>query len=107
MATTSKRLEFFLSAVSAESSDPMTYYGLAMEYRALGRFDEALAAFESLRARWPEYVPAYLMCGMMLVEMGRAAEARSWFVAGIDVARAGRNAHAVGELESALAAAEE
>jgi tetratricopeptide (TPR) repeat protein len=99
----SKRLDFLLK-VTAGSEDPFAWYGLAMEYRSLGRLDEALAAFERLRAKTPEYVPMYLMCGQVLEKLGRTDEARAWFYAGIDAARTKGDAHAASELEGALEA---
>jgi tetratricopeptide (TPR) repeat protein len=103
MVKTSKRLEFLL-AMAPSSVDPMVGYGLAMEYRSLERYDEALAAFAALRARTPTYVPMYLMCGLMLDHMGRTADAQEWFTAGIDAARARGDTHAASELENARSA---
>jgi hypothetical protein len=74
-----------------------------MEYRALSRHEEALAAFETLRTRTPDYVPMYLMCGQMLLAMGRPSDARAWFSLGLEAARTKGDAHAAGELEGALA----
>jgi predicted Zn-dependent protease len=99
---TSKRLEFLLKMTSSGSQDPFVGYGLAMEYRSLGRFDEAFAAFDALRERSPDYVPMYLMCGQMLESMSRAEDARAWFTSGMEVARAKGDGHALSELESAL-----
>jgi tetratricopeptide (TPR) repeat protein len=106
MAQSSKRLEFLqkMTTSAPGADDPLAWYGLAQEYRSLERFDEALVAFESLRARKPDYVPQYLMCGQMLEKLGRAADARVWLEKGIEAARAKRDTHALGELESALAA---
>jgi hypothetical protein len=100
MVKTSKRLEFLL-AMAPSTVDPMVGYGIAMEYRSLERYDEALAAFADLRARAPAYVPMYLMCGLMLDHMGRTEDAREWFTAGVDAARARGDAHAANELEDA------
>jgi predicted Zn-dependent protease len=107
MAATSKRLDFLLKQTSPDGSakdDPFAWYGLAMEYRSLSRFDEALETFETLRARIPHYVPMFLMCGQMLESMGRAVEARAWLAAGVEAARAKGDGHALSELESALGA---
>jgi predicted Zn-dependent protease len=101
---TSKRLEFLVKMTSSGNEDPFVEYGLAMEYRSLERNDEALAAFESLRSRTPDYVPMYLMCGQMLESMGRLAEARVWLEAGVGAARAKGDSHALSELEGALQA---
>jgi len=102
----SKRLDYLLKLTTqpAGSDDPFAWYGLAMEYRGLERHEDALRTFEALRARAPDYVPMYLMCGQLLERMGRADDARAWFTAGIAAARAKGDAHAAGELESALTA---
>ena len=104
MSATSKRLEFLQKVTSSGTGDPFAWYGLAMEYRSLERHDEALAAFESLRAKDPAYVAMYLMCGQMLEKMGRAADAKAWLSAGLEAARKKGDAHAASELEGALAA---
>jgi tetratricopeptide (TPR) repeat protein len=98
----SRRLEFLLKVTSSGSEDPFAWYGLALEYRALSRHGEALATFERLRARSPDYVPMYLMCAHLLEAMGRAQDARSWLTAGIEAARTKGDAHAMSELQSAL-----
>lgn len=98
-----KRL-LYLEKVTAEgTTDPLAWYGLAMEYRKLSRWDEALQTFTTLRSRNPDYVAMYLMCGQMLAENARADEARQWLEAGLAAARAKGDGHAVSELESALA----
>jgi tetratricopeptide (TPR) repeat protein len=107
MSGTSKRLEFLLKQTApdgSESGNPFAWYGLAMEYRALSRHEEALAVFEGLRGRAPDYVPMYLMCGQMLEQMGRIADAKMWLATGLEEARKKGDAHAAGELEGALGA---
>jgi predicted Zn-dependent protease len=98
----SGRLEFLLKVTSSGSEDPFAWYGLALEYRALSRHDEALATFEKLRARTPDYVPMYLMCAQLLETMSRPEDARSWLTAGIEAARTKGDSHALSELQSAL-----
>ncbi|MGD0526764.1 MAG: tetratricopeptide repeat protein [Polyangiaceae bacterium] len=102
MPATSKRLEFFQKHTAAGSVDPMAWYGLAMEYRSLERHDEALATFEALRARNPDYVAMYLMCGQMLEQMGRKDDAKAWLTSGMEAAKQKGDTHALGELEAAL-----
>jgi tetratricopeptide (TPR) repeat protein len=101
MGESSKRLEFLLKLTSS-GEDPFAWYGLAMEYRSLERFDEALSTFERLRQRAPDYVPMYLMCGQMLESIGRADQARSWLEGGLQAARAKGDGHALSELQAAL-----
>src|SRR3954466_10730922 len=98
----SKRLAFFEKVTAEGSDDPLAWYGLAMEYRKLERWDEALQTFTTLRTRKADYVAMYLMCGQMLSEANRKDEAREWLESGIAAARAKGDSHALGELESAL-----
>ncbi len=104
MAETSKRLEFLQKHTASGAADAFAWYGLAMEYRSLERHDEALATFEALRDRSPDYVPMYLMCGQMLEKQGKLEDAKAWLSAGIDAARKKGDTHALGELEGALSA---
>ena len=99
----SKRLAYLEKITSEGSKDPFAWYGLALEYKTLGRIDDSLRTFQTLRTSTPDYVPMYLMCGQMLADAGRA-EAREWLEAGIAAATAKRDSHALGELEAALEA---
>lgn len=87
--------------VAAKPDDPFPRYGLAMEYKKLGRHDEAVRAFEELTRVHPSYVPAYLMFGNLLEALGRAEQAAEVYGRGIEAARAADNDHALGELQSA------
>ena len=98
----SKRLAFLEKLTAEGTEDPLAWYGLAMEYRKLERWDEALQTFTTLRTRQPDYVAMYLMCGQMLAGLGRAEEAREWMTTGIETAKKKGDGHAVSELESAL-----
>jgi tetratricopeptide (TPR) repeat protein len=99
----SKRLGVLEKMTGSGSKDPFAWYGLAMEYKSLGRIDDAVSTFAKLRALDPGYVPQYLMCGTMLLELGRHAEARDWLTQGAASARAKGDAHALSEIEDALA----
>lgn len=98
------RLAFLEKSMADGSKDPFVAYALAMEYRTLGRPDDAVAAFTKLRASHPDYVPAYLMCGQVLVALGKPEDAREWLAAGIVAAKKKGDAHAAGELADALGA---
>jgi tetratricopeptide (TPR) repeat protein len=100
---TSKRLAILEKMTGAGSTDPFAWYGLALEYKSLGRPDDALATFTKLRALDANYIPQYLMCGTMLVDLGRHAEARDWLSEGVDRARGRGDGHALSELQDALA----
>jgi tetratricopeptide (TPR) repeat protein len=100
----SKRLAFLEKMTAEGSTDPFAWYGLALEYRNLERYDEALQTFTTLRTATPDYVATYLMCGQMLEKLTRFDEAREWLEQGIVAAKKKGDSHAQGELESALAA---
>lgn len=102
----SKRLSVLEKMTAGGSRDPFAWYGLALEYKGLGRHEDAVVTFGKLRELDPGYVPQYLMCGALLLELGRVGEAREWLVAGITAAQAKGDGHAVSELESALAGAQ-
>jgi tetratricopeptide (TPR) repeat protein len=98
----SKRLEVLLRMTAGPNADSFAWYALALEYRTLGRIDEALSTFAELRRRDAEYVPMYLMCGTMLTESGRREQAKEWLSAGLDAAHKKGDTHAAGEIASAL-----
>jgi tetratricopeptide (TPR) repeat protein len=99
----SKRLELLEKMTSSGKADSFAWYGLALEYRSLGRKDEAIRTFETLRAKDAAYVPMYLMAGQILLELCRTDEARDWVTCGIAEAQKKHDAHALGELESLAA----
>jgi predicted Zn-dependent protease len=98
-----KRLAFLEKVTGEGSRDPLAWYGLAMEYRKLERWDDALQAFTRLRADQPDYVAMYLMCGQMLGDAGQKDSAREWLESGVAAAKQKGDSHAASELESALA----
>jgi tetratricopeptide (TPR) repeat protein len=98
-----KRLAFLQQHCASPGADSFAFYGLGMEYRKEGRIDDAIATFEQLKSKDPDYVPMYLMAGQTLIDAGRAAEAKNWLETGIAVAQRKGDSHALGELESALA----
>jgi predicted Zn-dependent protease len=102
MADPAKRLAYLEKVTREGTTDPFPWYGLALEYRNLGRIDEALQTFTTLRTSTPAYVPMYLMCGQMLEKAGRVDDAREWLTAGIAAAGKAGDGHAKGELEGAL-----
>jgi cytochrome c-type biogenesis protein CcmH/NrfG len=98
------RLEAIRKIVAQTPNDPFPRYGLAMELKNLGQHDEAHATFEELERRFPDYVPQYLMHANLLTTMKRSDDARATLERGIAAARKKGDAHALGEMETALAA---
>ncbi len=101
------RIATFRSFIAKKPDDPFPRYGLAMELRTRGDLDGSAAAFDELIATFPDYVPSYLMSGGVLSELGRRDDAIARYRRGIEVATRKGDLHAKGELESALAAAED
>jgi predicted Zn-dependent protease len=82
--------------------DSFLRYGLAMELAGAGDSEGALARFNELMQQDPDYVPAYLQAGQLLARLGREAEARTVYQAGITAARRKGDDHAAGEMEGLL-----
>lgn len=95
------RLGMLEKLIVAKPDDPFPRYGLAMEYKKLGRHDEAVEAFEELTRVHPSYVPSYLMFGNLLEALGRAEAAVEVYTRGIEAARTAGDDHAAGELQAA------
>lgn len=96
----SKRLEMFDKLLANGSSDPFHYYARAMELRSLGRTSEALDAFADVVARFPKYVPSYLMAAQVAREAGDVARSRELAGAGVEAARTAGDEHALSELSA-------
>lgn len=97
------RLAMLRQLAERSPGDPFPKYGLAMELRKRGAHDEAVAAFHDLTTTHRGYVPAYLMFGNMLRELGRNDEAIEVLDRGIAAAQQAGDSHALSELESARA----
>jgi tetratricopeptide (TPR) repeat protein len=96
------RIATFKSFIARSPGDPFPRYGLAMEHKSQGNLAEAWAVFSDLLDGFPDYVPTYLMAGGTLVGLGRKDEAAAVYRRGIEAAIRKNDAHARGELESAL-----
>src|SRR5262245_51147857 len=86
--------------IADDPNDALSRYFLAMDYVAAGENDAARQRFDEMFALTPEYVPAYLQGGQLLVRMGRPGEAAEVFRHGITVARKQGDEHAAGEMEA-------
>jgi tetratricopeptide (TPR) repeat protein len=96
------RIATFKSFIARSPGDPFPRYGLAMELKSRGNLTEAWTTFSELLEGFPDYIPTYLMAGGTLVGLGRKEEAAAVYRRGIDAAARKGDAHARGELESAL-----
>jgi tetratricopeptide (TPR) repeat protein len=98
------RLQALLEAVESRPEDPFPRYGLALEYKGMGRREDAAETLRNLIDAHPTYVPAYLQAGMVLVDLGRAEAAKAVLERGVEVATRAGNGHAKSELLAALQA---
>lgn len=97
------RIATFKSFIARTPEDPFPRYGLAMEHKGRGELDQAWACFAELIEKFPDYVATYLMAGGTLTALGRSDEAADIYRRGVAVASRKGDAHAKGELETALA----
>lgn len=96
------RVESFQQILAQSPDDAFARYGLAMEYRQMGDTEQALAQFNELRARHPEYTAGYQMAAQLLMGMGDRVQAVERLQSGIAAARSSGNRHAVAEMEAML-----
>jgi predicted Zn-dependent protease len=103
------RIEMLTQFIEASPGDPFPRYGLAIELRNTGRLDEAERTFAELLAKFPDYTPAYLHAGGVLVALGKRDEASQVYRAGMEACGRKRppDTHALGELQAALATLED
>jgi tetratricopeptide (TPR) repeat protein len=96
------RLEKLQKLAALAPNDPLTHYGLALEYLNSQQWDPAVAAFDAALKVDPKYSAAYYHKARALLGAGRAAEARSTLDAGIAVAAAGGDWHTQNEMTALL-----
>ena len=101
------RIDALRELLAATPDDAFTRYALAMELSQAGRAEEALAEFQALIARAPEYTPSYLMAGQCAEGLGRLDVARAIYRQGVIACAAANEAHARTKCEQALADLEE
>jgi tetratricopeptide (TPR) repeat protein len=96
------RLEQLLQLLSQEPNDDFLNHALAMEYMGVGKYAEAVAAFENLLQRNPEYLPSHYQLGQALEKLNENEKAISVYKKGIELANKQKNRKALGELNEAL-----
>jgi tetratricopeptide (TPR) repeat protein len=89
-----------LETIAKKSKKPLPWYGLAMEYRSLGRLDDSVTTFAKVHELDAKYVAAYFMCAQVLAELRRVDDAKRELDRGIAAAREIGDDHALGEMTS-------
>jgi len=89
--------------VAANPDDAFARYGLATECANAGEDAAAEAHFRQLLSAHPEYLYGYFHFGQLLLRLSRGAEAQKILRTGVAAAKKAGDAHALSELEAALA----
>jgi len=101
---TRKRLAMLEQRIADGANDPFIFYARAMELRSLGELETSLSALDEVEARFPEYVPTFLMAGQIAGDLERMEDARGYLSRGLDLATRVGDEHARSELQQALEA---
>ena len=96
------RLDLLKRMLEQDPRNTFARYGLAMEYKNAGDWEEAIAAFQQLLEVDPQYSAAYFHGGQSLEKTGRAEEARQMYQRGVEVTTAKGDDHARSEMQAAL-----
>jgi Tfp pilus assembly protein PilF len=98
------RIEILKGFLNENPKDSFSRYALALEYVKIGRNDDAVQEFETVKANDSDYVATYFQLGQLYQKIGRTHEAEKTFRTGITVAAKLGDEHTRGELEGALEA---
>ena len=96
------RIEKLKSFLEADPTDCFSRYALALEYVKLGKNEEGLREFETVRDNEPSYLATYYQLGQLYQLVGRRHDAEKTFRTGITVAAKVGDSHTQSELEAAL-----
>ena len=72
---TSHRLDQLRALLAEEPGDPFIRYAIALEHKRAGRMDTAASDLEALLKEDPKYIACYYQLALILVDLGRTAEA--------------------------------
>lgn len=69
------RLEQLRALLAEEPGDPFIRYAIALEHKRAGRMELAANELEALLKEDPKYVACYYQLAIVLIDLGRSAEA--------------------------------
>jgi tetratricopeptide (TPR) repeat protein len=98
----SERMQKLMGMLEKSPADAFVLYGVGLEYKKAGEFGKAIEFLDRAIGVDPGYCYAYYQKGQVYEEMGKAEEAKGVYREGIVAAGKKGDAHAKGELESAL-----
>lgn len=106
MSKTSERLVYLKQLLSEDPQDSFVKYAIAKEYEKLGDVQISIDRFEALRKDDPDYVGLYYHLAHIYAEIEQTEKALEVYDAGIAVAKAQNDLHALSELRNARVNAE-
>ena len=96
------RLDQLQKLVSIAPNDPMSHYGLGLEFINLAQWENAVSAFGQAIAVDAKYSAAYYHKARAEISAGRHEDARRTLAAGMDTAKAVGDWHTEGEMRELL-----
>lgn len=93
-----KKLEALLAD---DGESPFLLFAIAKEYEGIPDLKAALAQYQSLEAKSPDYVGLYYHLGKLQEKMEDLASAQATYERGMAVAKSQGDKHAHGELSTA------
>jgi Tfp pilus assembly protein PilF len=97
------RMRQLRQMLQRQPDDPFLLYGLAMEHKKAGEPGNALEYFDQVLRRDPNYCYAYYQRAQVHESLGDVEAARRTLREGVDAAKRSGDAHALSEIEAALA----
>ena len=92
------RVEKIIEMLSIGGKDSFLQHALALEYIKIGKDEEALAQFNDLLEREPDYVGSYYHKAKLLEKNGNIDEALDTYEKGMEVAKRLNDKHSYNEL---------
>ena len=96
------RLEQLKKLIAIAPNDPMSHYGLGLEYINLESWSDADAAFSKAIEVDPNYSAAYYHRARAQIHAGQSDAARATLTSGMAVAKAAGDWHTQGEMQQLL-----
>ena len=94
------RLDKLLEFIQNEPDDAFLKYALATEYLRLNQTDKALAYYEDLINKHPNYIGTYYHLGKLYEALNRKQDAINTYETGMKITREQRDNHAFSELQA-------
>lgn len=103
MTEPSDRLVQLQKMLEKAPRDTFLLYGIGMEHKKSGALEKAIDSFNAVLAVDPGYCYAYYQRAQTYEQMGNMEAAKQTYLEGIAAAKRVGDAHALSELETALA----